>query len=827
MSIAMHSETAIGELRVGQHTLPMQDMQVKGKVQGLLYNATVKQTFRNDRDNRIEAVYTFPLPPKAAVHGFKLRIGGREVEGVIQERAQARRAYQQAVSQGHRAALMEEERSDIFTTTVGNIGPDEEITVSFELSGPLSCFGNTARLRFPLVVAEVYVPGQDLAGGSVGDGVALDTDEVPDASRITPPRLAPGAANPVNLQLSFEVEPAGLQIQKVESTCHFARVKKRSNGSYRIGLLPGMERLDKAFVLEVSFQKETLQSSLLVDRQRKAFALTVVPPSLSPKNRSPRDLVIVLDRSGSMDGWAMVAARQAAARIVESLTPEDRFGLIAFDTVNDHFDRGRLHLADDFFKMKASEWLRKVEARGGTEMAPALQAANSYLLRDDGRDCHILLITDGEVGNDSHLMQLAQSGIRISTVGIGCAAREGLLNRMADASGGVCSLIPNEAELEKSLVDLHRRMGRPFWMGLSLVGSEEAHRSPKFWDVWEDMPTTFFGRYEELPTELEVSGWLASEGHYTESLKVVEAEDELVFRAWARSHLLDLEDLFVVGRARPEQLVKLSVEAQVLCRFTAFTAIDKEAKVETEEELQKVVQAVETPAKAKKRGLMRPGSALRKGMLGSKPTLGGAPSKPLLRCRSAPPAPASSSPPPMDFLGAPAPAGGGDLFAEEVEGALFDCAPEPCPVPAMPLEMEAPVAKCEEILLGDSDDASSPPVGRAMLDALSCEVPSPPKPAPLRADTPAARARTEFRVTLEAQLDGSNDFVRWSEQVDEMVQMVGEMKRSGDYPPRWAPTLAPLMNALLDYREALEDHAAIEKLRGLRQQVMDLLRRLT
>jgi Ca-activated chloride channel family protein len=605
-TVEMHPETAVGELKAGTYNFPLQAVDVRGNLKGLLYSATVTQKFKNERNVRLEAVYLFPLPPKAAVHGFTLKVGDRVIEGEIKERGQARRDYQEAVSQGHRAAMLEEERSDIFTTTVGNIGPGEEVEIRFELSGPLSCFKNTARLRLPLVVGEVFIPGRELAGNSVGDGVHPDTDEVPDASRITPPRLADGAPNPVALSVSFTVDPSGLQVSDVASTCHFARTRQYRDGRYKVSLLPGVERMDRAFVLEVTYPEKTLQTGLLIDSERKAFALTVVPPVVRERSYYPRDVVIVLDRSGSMSGWSMVAARRAAARIVDSLTEEDRFGLIAFDNVNEHYDQKQgLCPANNFHKMRAAQFLSKIEARGGTMTLPALLEGLDYLSQREGRDPHVILLTDGDVGNDSQLIRSCQTGVRISTVGIGYAAREGLLNRMAETSGGVCSLIPNESELEKELVEMHRKWGQPVWKGLSLKGQDANFKSPKFWDVWQDIPTTFFGRMDELPESTEVSGWFEGRGEYRVELQPEETSDPVVYRAWARSRLLDLEDLFLVYRASPAELVRLSVDAQVLCRFTAFTAIDKSERVDTGEELEKVVQPVEQTIQRDKEGKLK------------------------------------------------------------------------------------------------------------------------------------------------------------------------------------------------------------------------------
>lgn len=817
MPVQMHPETAVGELKAGAHKFPLQAVDVRGTVRGLLYSATITQKFTNDRDSRMEAVYVFPLPPKAAVHNFELRIGDRVVCGEIKERGAARREYKAAIQAGHRAALMEEERSDIFTTTVGNIGPGEEVTIKFELSGPLSCFKNTARLRLPLVVGEIFIPGNELEGKSVGDGIEADTDQVPDASRISPPRLADGVPNPVALSVSFLVENAGLQISDVASTCHFARTKRYKDGRHRVSLLPGVERLDKAFVLEVTYPENQLQTSLLVDREKKAFALTVVPPSARERTAHPRDVVILLDRSGSMGGWPMIAARRATARIIDSLTPDDRFGIIAFDNRNQHFDfkNGLCH-ANAFYKMRAAEFLNKIDAQGGTNMLPALQDGLRYFSQMDNRDPHIILVTDGDVGNDSSLIRSCQTGIRISTVGIGYAAREGLLNRMAETSGGICSLIPNESELEMELAEMHRKWGQPVWKGLSLAGADEKFRSPKFWDVWQDVPTTFFGRLDELPEFTTVGGWFQGKGQYSQEVEALDTEDPVVYRAWARSRLLDLEDLFLVNKAAPAELVKLSVDAQVLCRFTAFSAVDKAEKVDTEQALNKIVQPVEqTIQKTKARGKM---FGLRSGI--AKPTLG-------RRAMSSPP----PSPPGDGWLGG---GGSSDLFsadesqdalfceAVEVSESLFDagddwCAPEPECELSMDL-FDAPV--CESV----APPASSAPMMRARpMEQLSQKK----EQAPGFPANPWRELLAKDSLLTLGQAPSNSALVSCLNNIKQMIDKLTKALRTEQIQnmDEWKKVLAKL----LDYQDALQDAVdggSIAEARALRKEIEKMLNRL-
>lgn len=678
MSVGM-PELRTGSLTAGGVALPLTRMEIAGTITGLLHRTKVCQTFVNDHDVPLEAVYMHPLPPKAAVHGFRLVIGDRIVEGRIQERAQARQAYAEAVAQGHRAALMEEERSDIFTTTVGNIAPREQVSVTFELSGPLEFLDSTASLRFPMVVPEVYISGAPIGGGNVGDGTSMDTDSVPDASRITPPRLAPGAPNPVDLRLSFTIDPAGLALEKVDSLCHFAKTRQRHDGCYELSLLPGVERMDRDFVVRLQLKEDTLQTTLIADPETGAFALTVVPPLGPSPHLGPRDLVIVLDRSGSMQGFPMTAARRAATRMVESLTPHDRFGLIAFDNSCELLEPHLLP-ANARNQQRALEFLSGIDARGGTEARMAIDRALQLLGKESRGDRTVLFITDGDVGNDAELVARASAGVRITTVGIGATSRQGVLERVAKASGGLCTMIADPKTLEVALRDLHLRMGRPQWSGLRLLDAGPCDPAPCYWDVWEGVPTTFFGRAFGLGAEVTVIGERTFGSPLTQRVAVHRRDDLVLHRSWARARLLDLDDQWAIGKVSQNDLVSLSVEAQVLCRFTAFAAIDHSEVVDQRHRLKTVVQPVEStqragsiqdqprssllkrgsPQRAGSEGLSRRAAPmLRQTLAGGKPSLGGlsGPPKPSLSIGgpSGPPKPSLSRPAPSPSPACPPP----------------------------------------------------------------------------------------------------------------------------------------------------------------------------
>ncbi len=603
-------ETGAGILTCAQGNLPLTAMDVDARLAGLVAGMTVRQTFRNPHRTPIEATYIFPLPSRAAVTGLTVTIGDRRIIGELQERQAARDAYDAAIEAGQRATILEEERPDTFTTRIGNLAPGEEATIELALAGSVPCELGTATFRVPLVVAPRYISGAPLEGASVGDGVALDTDAVPDASRITPPVLLPGWANPVRLSVSVAVDPGGLEMSGLQSSLHAVTVAGELPGPVTVELRPG-NRLDRDFVLRYRVGSSVVGVGAVAvpdgEGSEGTFVVTVTPPATTA-TPAPRDVVLLLDRSGSMTGWKMVAARRAAARIIDALTSADRFAVMAFDNVVEQppAPDGLVGLAPatDRNRYRAVEWLARLEARGGTEMLPPLALARQTVgAGSSDRYACCILITDGQVGNEDQLVAAAQ-GLRLFTVGIDQAVNAGLLHRLAALNGGHCELVESEDRLDQVMTGLRRSIGNPAFTdvrlafdGLDVVPDSVTPPGPV--DVLAGVPLVVTGRFRGRP-EGRVVVVVVSAGARREfsAVGVTLGVNPAAAAVWARGHLRDLEDRYVAGNGGEElaaQIVATSLRHRVLCRFTAFVAVD-EAGVAVSGDLHRIVQPVERPA---------------------------------------------------------------------------------------------------------------------------------------------------------------------------------------------------------------------------------------
>jgi Ca-activated chloride channel family protein len=656
-------EAGLGALSTGKGNLPLDVVDVHATITGLAARIEVTQGYRNPFDEPLEATYVFPLPDRAAVTAMRMEAAGRVIEGVLKERARARQDYDAAIAAGRRAGIAEEDRPDVFTMRVGNIMPGERVTVRLTLDQPLPYEDGAATFRFPLVVAPRYIPGAPLDGVPAGDGVAADTDVVPDASRISPPVLLPGFPNPVRLSLSVDVDPAGLPLAEIRSALHVVVTEEpaaaapgapspagspassRTASRTTVRLEPG-ERLNRDFVLRLVFAAgeaageaaapaeaaavveaaavDAAASALTVtpdqDGAEGTFTLTVVPPPAAGGSRPrPRDVVLVVDRSGSMGGWKIVAARRAAARIVDTLTGADRFAVLSFDhevAAPPDLPPG-LVAATDRHRFRAVEHLAGLAARGGTEMLSPLRRAAGLLAagRDDrdhdrDRDRILVLITDGQIGNEDHILRElapALAGVRVHAVGIDRAVNAGFLHRLA--AGGRAELVESEDRLDEAMESIHHRIAAPLVTGLS-VSADGLDLAPdtltphRLGSLFPGVPLVVRGRCRGVPPgppaaqsgSVVVRGVRPDGSTWQRRQPAVVRDDPAATAIWARGHLRDLEDRYV-AHASPDlegRIVDTSLRFGVLCRFTAFVAVD--TRVAASGELpHQVIQPVEQP----------------------------------------------------------------------------------------------------------------------------------------------------------------------------------------------------------------------------------------
>ncbi len=562
---------------------PIQETDVTISVRGLVAETIVAQSFSNPTDEWLEGVYVFPLPAGAAVHAMRLVVGERIIEGQIKEKKEAKKVYEKAKREGRKASLVEQERPNIFTTSVANIGPGETIEVRIEYQQTLHFTKAELELRFPMVVGPRYIPGSRATTPAKGTGWAFDTDEVPDASRVTPPVLHPtqGTVNPVTLAVTLDT---GFPISKLVSAYHPVEITTAGENVRRI-VLDGPVPADRDFVLRWAPERGQAPRAAVfteqVDGEFYVLAM-VLPPAeeFSEAVRMARETIFVIDTSGSMGGASMGQAQAALDYALTHLAPEDFFNVIEFDS------SFRVLFPDSLPAMPAAidearAWVRSLRADGGTEIMGALRRA-----LEDETDYtplrQVVFITDGCVGNEDALFAAIEQHLgrsRLFTVGIGSAPNGHFMERAATFGRGTFTFIGAPAEVEPKMRELFDRLENPVLADIELVWPDPAaemwpQRIP---DLYAGDPVIVAARLGTVAGDLAVSGVVADAEWRVRLPLEVGASRAGVNRLWARRKITALMD--EKARGVPEEEVRKNVlpvalEHHLVSKYTSLIAVD-------------------------------------------------------------------------------------------------------------------------------------------------------------------------------------------------------------------------------------------------------------
>src|SRR5882672_175225 len=568
---------------------PLKHTDVKAEISGFLSRVVVTQEFENPFPEKIEAVYTFPLPANAAVDDMTMVVGDRTVRGKILRREEAQAAYDAAKSGGQVASLLNQERPNIFTQSVANILPGEKIKITISDVETLKYEAGSYEFSFPMVVGPRYMPGA--ATGRKASGVSPDTTQVPDASRISPPLVAAGTRTGHDVSLDIMLD-AGVPIDGIKGKSHEVELERLSAHSGHVRLKNNAMIPNKDFVLSYDVAGKTIQDALLTHRSDRGgyFTLILQPPErITVADVTPKELVFVLDTSGSMSGFPIEKAKETMKLALDGLYPADTFNLITFAGDTRILFPAPVRATPGNLK-KAQDFLAASSGYGGTEMMKAIKAS---LEPSDSQD-HVRIVcfmTDGYVGNDMEIISEVQKhpNARVFAFGIGSSVNRFLLDKMSEYGRGEVEYVTLNEDGSAAARRFHDGVRTALltdisvdWNGLP-VQDVYPQRIP---DLFGAKPVILTGRYTAAGRGvIRLKGKMAGREFVREiavEFPESESQHDVLSSLWARSRIDDLmgQDYNGVqqGAMKPElkeTITNLGLEYRLMTQFTSFVAVEE------------------------------------------------------------------------------------------------------------------------------------------------------------------------------------------------------------------------------------------------------------
>lgn len=568
---------------------PLKHTSVRAEISGFLSRVTVTQEFENPFKEPIEAVYTFPLSQTAAVDDMTMLVGARTIKGRILRREEAQAVYEAARSAGQLASLLDQERPNIFTQSVANILPGDQIKITISYVEHLKYEDGSYEFVFPMVVGPRYIPGTP--SGAQGNGFAPDTDVVPDGSRITPQPVTEGMRVGHDVSIDIQLD-AGMPITQFNSKSHAIDSERLDNRRARIRLKNGAAIPNKDFVLRYDVAGSQIVDALITHRSERGgfFSLILQPPErVTVEDVTPKELVFVLDTSGSMSGFPIEKAKETMKLSLDNLYPADTFNLITFAGDTRVLFPQPVPATPENLK-KAQQFLSGASGQGGTEMMKAIKAA---LDPSDFQD-HLRIVcfmTDGFVGNDMAIIDEIQKhkNARVFAFGIGSSVNRFLLDKMAEYGRGEVEYVSLNDDGTAAARRFHERVRNPLltdvvveWNGLP-VDDVYPERIP---DLFGAKPVVITGRFTSAARGAVRLKGKMSGNDFVREIPVEFPESamqhEVLASLWARARVDVLMGEDYLGMQRgsmrtdlKETITQLGLEYRLLTQFTSFVAVQE------------------------------------------------------------------------------------------------------------------------------------------------------------------------------------------------------------------------------------------------------------
>lgn len=576
---------------------PLEHTDVEVEISGFVARVTLKQRFGNPYSEPIEAIYAFPMSERAAVDTMSMRIGDRTIRGLIKEREEAQRIYQRARDAGQAASLLDQERPNLFTQSVANILPGDTIEITISYVEYLKYEDGEYEFSFPMVVGPRYIPGNAIGPTQEPTPLGLkpgpeSTDQVPDSGRITPPVTPEGTRAGHDIALAVRID-AGVPIRDIASELHEINVEL-AESSAKVTLKDKNEIPNRDFVLRYKVAGESIGDAVLTHAGDRGgfFTLILQPPDrVEPESVTPKEMIFVIDKSGSMSGFPIEKAKQTMRMCIQGMNPNDTFNLVSFaGGLGYCFDRPMPNTRAN--RRAALEYLKNLEGGGGTEMMNAIHAALSGQ-NDRERLRVVCFMTDGYIGNDMAIIDAIQKHAgtaRVFSFGIGDSVNRFLIEGMARAGRGEAEIVTLASDGDSAAKRFHERIQNPLLTDISLEVSgleidEVFPSTDAIPDLFSARPLILTGRYGKPGVGTITLRGRTARGPYERTIPVTlpasDPDHDVLAPLWARQRiewLMEQDWMGIqLGKANRDvkaDITKLGLEFGLVTQFTSFVAVE-------------------------------------------------------------------------------------------------------------------------------------------------------------------------------------------------------------------------------------------------------------
>ena len=578
--VDVDSGTLVAESASGDViAMPLVSTDVDIHVTGPIARTSVHQTFQNDSDQWVEALYLFPLPENAAVDQMKLIIGDRVIEGDIQEKEEAKKTYEKAKREGHKAALVEQHRPNLFHTAVANIPPRGQISVQIEYQQSLLWRNKSFDLRFPLAITPRFTPAtqQITEEADLSTGWEMLPDEAPqvlDIAGLTQPKTT----------IDITLAP-GFEVGELISTSHPINVTSRDN--HQVMLTVGQDKSPLAprdFVLRWAPTSLAMpKAAFFSEKHEKGHVglVTLTPPESHAPQKIAREVIFVIDTSGSMNGYSMDAAKEALLAGVNDLEAGDTFNIIQFDSEASAMFSDAVDV-DVKSRTRAYRYINSLTADGGTNMQAALDLALTGKTSPGQRVRQVIFITDGSVGNETALFDQIRNDLgstRLFTVGIGSAPNSYFMTEAATAGRGTYTYVDRIEQSKEVISTLFKKISQPVLTNVQITGRGITDISPSFIpDLYVGEPLAFSVRMDKPVGEILVTGRLGQvEWKKTVKVQAADAQKGIAID-WAKRLIDEWQRSYLHGvpaDMAKAKITELGLDYHLVTKYTSLVAVDK------------------------------------------------------------------------------------------------------------------------------------------------------------------------------------------------------------------------------------------------------------